>query len=153
MAIWNNQNGTNTVLTYFIEENSCCAAGDVESFRVTRLNDQIAYVHVSPSPWGVNAAVWKFAIWRTGWRVKMIWISHSNRLKKMLFFSVIKGSIGTKSQDTNILFQVFRSRLSDTVIIKPAALRGGLKTWLISDMDNIVVNSRCFSCRPAKCGR
>lgn len=43
----------NTTLTYFREEDSCCAAGDMESFCVTRLNNKITYIHVLLSPqWG-----------------------------------------------------------------------------------------------------
>lgn len=51
-----------TTLTYFSEEDSSCAAGDMESFCVTGLNNEITYIRVLLSPqWG-RVAVWKFII-------------------------------------------------------------------------------------------
>lgn len=42
--IYTNSKVTRTVLIYLIEENSSCAAGDVQSLSVKRLDNEIAHI-------------------------------------------------------------------------------------------------------------
>lgn len=42
--VYTNPKVTSTVLIYLIEENSSCAAGDVQSLSVKRLDNEIAHL-------------------------------------------------------------------------------------------------------------
>lgn len=60
--IFSTQEGMETMLTYFSEEDSSWAAGDMESFCVAGFNNKITYVHMLlPLQWA-RVAVWKFII-------------------------------------------------------------------------------------------